>query len=416
MNTYRPLFQQVIDDIDQGIIYINHARRFQHINKKAKEILGITVDKSKSHPAGHINPGDIVKLANNSIGYDDGSLTPEDLALINIRDKNIRLNDMFVGAGIYRNQGIDAVYKHLPNNHLADSLVLKTSYLSYQLEASVSNAEKKLSIVVNGISYELAFMKGSGHMVIIDGLTGKVKFFQAKGYTVRGEDLRHILMGTSYLAKGADIQDMDIVGQNIETILDGELKRRILSALDGETELPAANSEIFYINKIIALCSIRPVKLEGKIDGVILKMIDSSEMEALLQIRNRTIEEMEQVYADFQTSSPDYPDRFLENVVGSSNVIQKIKALAYKATRTNSNIIITGESGTGKSQLAYEIHKICRPGKPFVEVNCSAIPPSLFESELFGYVGGAFTGALSKGKAGYFEMAGGGTIFLDEIG
>jgi len=415
MDTYKPLFQHVIDDIDQGIIYINNDCRFQHINTKAKEILGITVDKSRSHPEGSVNPGDIVIIADNSIGYDDGDLTPEDLALLNIRDKNIRKNDMFVGVGIYKNKGIDAVYKHLPNDHMAESLVLKTAYLSYQIEASIHSADRRLTIKVNGAKYEITFMNGAGHIVVIDGITGKVKFFQARGYSVRKEDLRDILHGSAWLAKGADIQDIDIIGQKYDTILgDGELAQLVASVLAGN-QVPAS-SQLFYINKIIALCSIHPVYMDGTIDGVILKLIDSSEMEQMLQIRNKTIEEMERVYADSQIKPSDIPDRFLENIIGNSNVIQKVKALANKATRTNSNIIITGESGTGKSQLAYEIHKICRPGKPFVEVNCSAIPQNLFESELFGYVGGAFTGALSKGKAGYFEMANGGTIFLDEIG
>lgn len=94
----------------------------------------------------------------------------------------------------------------------------------------------------------------------------------------------------------------------------------------------------------------------------------------------------------------------------------EIKRLAYKASQTNFNVIITGESGTGKSHLAREIHKMGKKDAPFVEVNCNAIAPSLFESELFGYVAGAFTGAAAGGKAGFFEEANGGTIFLDEIG
>jgi transcriptional regulator with PAS, ATPase and Fis domain len=145
-------------------------------------------------------------------------------------------------------------------------------------------------------------------------------------------------------------------------------------------------------------------------------MIDASEYEALLKQRNNTIEEMEKVYLSFPQRQSELPPSFMDSLVGNSDALNKIKELSYKATRTNSNILITGESGTGKSKLAYEIHQFCRPGKPFVEVNCSAIPASLFESELFGYVGGAFTGALAKGKAGYFEIANGGTIFLDEIG
>jgi len=90
--------------------------------------------------------------------------------------------------------------------------------------------------------------------------------------------------------------------------------------------------------------------------------------------------------------------------------------LAKKAAREDSTILITGESGTGKEIFANAIHSESpRNGKPFIKVNCAAIPENLLESELFGYEAGAFTGA-SKLKLGKFELANGGTIFLDEIG
>src|SRR5690606_26474000 len=93
------------------------------------------------------------------------------------------------------------------------------------------------------------------------------------------------------------------------------------------------------------------------------------------------------------------------------------KRMALKASKTNSNVLILGESGTGKSILAKAIHENSKyKDKPFIHVNCGAIPDTLLESELFGYEKGAFTGARSEGKKGLFELADGGTLFLDEIG
>ena len=105
-----------------------------------------------------------------------------------------------------------------------------------------------------------------------------------------------------------------------------------------------------------------------------------------------------------------------ENIIGNSGPMQDIYKLIDKAAKSNSNVVVYGESGTGKELIARAIHyNSDRAEKPFVAVSCSAIPETLLESELFGYVKGAFTGAASD-KKGHFEIAQGGTLFLDEIG
>ena len=106
-----------------------------------------------------------------------------------------------------------------------------------------------------------------------------------------------------------------------------------------------------------------------------------------------------------------------DDIIGLSEKISTAKSIARKAAQTHSNVLILGESGTGKELFAHAIHLASdRLYAPFVKVNCGAIPTGLLESELFGYEGGAFTGAKKEGKIGKFEQADGGTIFLDEIG
>ncbi len=105
-----------------------------------------------------------------------------------------------------------------------------------------------------------------------------------------------------------------------------------------------------------------------------------------------------------------------DDIVGSSKKMQDVFKLIGKVSGTDATILITGESGTGKELVARAIHKYSnRKNKPFVAINCAALPANLLESELFGYERGAFTGANTQ-KKGYFEQANEGTLFLDEIG
>lgn len=107
----------------------------------------------------------------------------------------------------------------------------------------------------------------------------------------------------------------------------------------------------------------------------------------------------------------------LNNIIGCSNATKTLKEDIKKIATTNSTVLITGESGTGKELVARSLHSQGdRRDKPFVVINCSAIPDTLLESELFGYVKGAFTGANQNGRIGKFELANSGVIFLDEIG
>ncbi len=116
-------------------------------------------------------------------------------------------------------------------------------------------------------------------------------------------------------------------------------------------------------------------------------------------------------FTEKQHSSPELPE-----IIGRSEPFVRVLDLVAKVAPTSATILLTGESGTGKELIADALHRLSpRKGRPFLKLNCAAIPENLLESELFGHEKGAFTGAIRK-KPGKFDLADGGTIFLDEIG
>ncbi|MCO5387273.1 MAG: sigma 54-interacting transcriptional regulator [Desulfosporosinus sp.] len=157
-----------------------------------------------------------------------------------------------------------------------------------------------------------------------------------------------------------------------------------------------------------------PIVVEGKMEGAVVvfqPLTDIYKLMEQLKASNRVIDDLQTRINQISTSSYTFDD-----LIGSHPEFESALDLARKAAKSNTTILITGESGTGKELFAHAIHGTSlRLDKPFIKVNCAAIPETLLESEFFGHEKGAFTGAL-KTKLGKMELANGGTIFLDEIG
>ncbi len=153
-------------------------------------------------------------------------------------------------------------------------------------------------------------------------------------------------------------------------------------------------------NRVHLLSNAYPVKVDQQVVGAVESF--------------NTVDEVQRVayrLSNIQTNTG------FDLIVGNSAALQAVKQKAMRVAESSSTVLIEGESGTGKELFARAIHNVGpRSRRPFVALNCSAIPDSLLESELFGYEEGAFTGARHGGKPGKFELANGGTIFLDEIG
>jgi PAS domain S-box-containing protein len=152
----------------------------------------------------------------------------------------------------------------------------------------------------------------------------------------------------------------------------------------------------------------------GKILRVLVNERDITEIDAL----HRQLEEQQNMRDRLRDQMFEMQLEKAESrrVIAKSPCMQKVLRQAVKVANVDSTVLILGESGVGKGLIADLVHKYsARAEKPLVKLNCGAIPESLVEAELFGYEKGAFTGAQSKGKPGYFELADGGILFLDEI-
>ncbi|MDT9720873.1 sigma 54-interacting transcriptional regulator [Paenibacillus sp. ClWae2A] len=166
---------------------------------------------------------------------------------------------------------------------------------------------------------------------------------------------------------------------------------------------------------LFALINARPVQLDGHIVGAVAAEVDiTTEIRLHQELLHMTskVQHLEKAVARLRPELDPFA-----RIKGSSLVIKQCMETIRKISTTSATVLILGESGTGKELFAKAIHDLRElQTAPFIAINCGAIPASLFESELFGYEKGAFSGADPKGKKGKIELAKGGTLFLDEIG
>ncbi|MBC7341214.1 MAG: sigma 54-interacting transcriptional regulator [Clostridia bacterium] len=157
-----------------------------------------------------------------------------------------------------------------------------------------------------------------------------------------------------------------------------------------------------------------PIVIDGKIEGAVVVFQPMNDLIKLMEELKKSNTVIENLYAQMgQMSGAKYT---FDDLVGKSKLFKASIEMAKKAAKNDSTVLILGESGTGKEIFAHAIHNgSSRKNRPFIKVNCAAIPESLLESEFFGYERGAFTGA-TRTKLGRVELANGGTLFLDEIG
>lgn len=185
-----------------------------------------------------------------------------------------------------------------------------------------------------------------------------------------------------------------------------------------ETRKPIIGYPVPIVNKKQeqGFCNYIPIIKNGEVVAGFIYVIFRDEKTAVdfTKMLNNMMDELNYYQQELkQLRKTKYS---IDEIVGESKEIINLKKQIQRAAKSNSTVLIEGETGTGKELVAHSIHDLSdRSLKPFIKINCAAIPSELFESELFGYEYGAFTGAKKDGKKGKFEMANNGSLFLDEI-
>jgi PAS domain S-box-containing protein len=255
-----------------------------------------------------------------------------------------------------------------------------------RLSAKISELERELDAIINFSSDEIIVADGKGRVLRANALFEEnfgVKLSDVLGKNVSELEKKKIFTPS--------VTRMVIDKKSAQTVIQSHRDGRKLLA----TGTPALNRD-------------------GSVFRVIVNTRDITRLNSL----KHQLEEAELLKNRYQQELVELRQGYLNSgeIVASSPAMKELLKVAQKIAAVNSTVLLTGESGVGKGMIARFIHNTSpRAEKPFTTVNCGAIPETLLESELFGYAGGAFTGALREGKIGKLELANQGTLFLDEI-
>ncbi len=265
------------------------------------------------------------------------------------------------------------------------------------------------------LASELGMMRGT--LVLLDRMSGKIKIAAAHGLSTEERQRGEYSIGegiTGSVVKSGVPEIVPDIGKD-PRFLDRTVTRR----RDPASPIAFICVPLRVDDEVVGALSVdRPFAVESALSKDLrLLSIVGSFVAQVIRINRMVHVEKEEILARNETHLRDLRTRYrLHNVVGESEAMRAVLATAAMAARSRATVLITGETGTGKELAANIVHYNSPRGTgPFVKVNCGALPDTLLESELFGHVKGAFTGAV-RDRKGRFEIAHGGTLFLDEIG
>lgn len=397
-----PLLQSLMDTSSHVIFTIDRAGILTHINRRAREQFGLFSRSLHTHPAGRLRPGDMVILATTSLGSDDGNLTAEDLAYIGIDNPKIRQGDMLAAIGVYRDPCVKPVYKYLPDRD-ASSLQLSAVFQGVPVSVSIGGGEIRVDAV--GETYSISYFQCIGQMVVLDGAAKKVKFYQERGYTARKEGLSNLLHGSAFAEKifGKEIQ---VTGYHFREFFEGQKFEEHLAHVMAEAA--CYNDQEYEINGFALVASLLPVMGgDGTVECVIVKARSIEDIKLTIMERNQAIRSAEQRFRDVMAGMENR--EVFTTLCGNSTLMASATPTTYKLSQMDCPILISGEAGVGKTQVARAILNIQPRRGPFVRVECGSLPPEQLAAELFG-------APARLGRPNAVQRADGGTLLLEEVG
>lgn len=288
-----------------------------------------------------------------------------------------------------------------------------------------THLSKMNSYHINLVVYKIDFMHNIYYFIMFKNRTGAIELdlittYMDDGICILKGDGQFVLVNQKYNENsgsfteyriGTRIQDMEKKGQLDDPIYNHVLRNKAYSIKTITYRASKENPD----KKAVASVSGNPCfDRRGNVSYVICSNRNITE---LVKIKN-SLSQLEEAQNKYIKKIDELDKPYvIPNVVYKSPEMKSIMNLVEKISPKDSSVFIYGETGVGKEVIARSIHdKSSRKDKPFIAINCATIPENLFESELFGYEEGSFTGAKKGGKKGVFEAANGGTLFLDEIG
>lgn len=359
-------WQEISESLHNGIIAINRNEEVIIFNRAASKILNIPKEDAIGKQIDQVIPNtQLIKVMKTGLEEHNQHININNHVIISNRNPIWRGNEIIGAVAIFQD-------------------ISEIEVLSHQLDA-FKEINNRLDAIIESLDDGIVVADNRGIIIVANDAYQRMTGITAKEFV--GKHVRDLLR-QGYMNKSVT-----------EMVVERRSRVNVMDVRNGKNLL-LSGSPIFDDkgNVLYVVTEVRDVSQLNELEG---KLAESE------QIRDKYFRELEHLRSQ----------QSFKKIITKDPEMQKKLEMAYHVAGVDSNVLILGETGVGKELIAQLVHRASKRAKqPFIKINCGAIPQNLLESEFFGYEAGAFTGALKEGKLGLFELAQGGTIFLDEVG